>query len=450
MNFEFKKKTKKPMEITKIQKLFTHLENVITWRINNSAEDFNTAAPEFKINDHEGFQLGNYISGKELAHQEVIILLMALLPRLDPALLKRIYLEFPNSVLFDFCSVNDNGRLFYPTIQTVQYILGGESISERLKALDYFASDAVLVKDEIIVFSGSAQDHTSINSQISIHQEAFNAAVFGSELLPKMSNDFPAELLYTSRSWEDLILPQNTLHELKSIEDWYNSSRTLMEDWGMKKKLKPGFRVLFYGDPGTGKTLAASLLGKYTKRPVFRVDVSMLVSKYIGETEKQLAKLFDKAENKNWILFFDEADAIFGKRTNVRDAHDKYANQEVSYLLQRIETFSGLIILASNFKNNMDKAFTRRFHSCIKFNNPKHEERLRIWQQNLPEQLHLEGIDLEQIAKRYELTGSNIMNVIQDVSLKTIALKDPDYKVSPDMLLESIRKEYVKEDKIFS
>ncbi|SDI24608.1 ATPase family associated with various cellular activities (AAA) [Chryseobacterium taeanense] len=438
------------MEITKIQKLFTHLENVITWRINNSAEDFNTAAPEFKINDHEGFQLGNYISGKELAHQEVIILLMALLPRLDPALLKRIYLEFPNSVLFDFCSVNDNGRLFYPTIQTVQYILGGESISERLKALDYFASDAVLVKDEIIVFSGSGQDHTSINSQISIHQEAFNAAVFGSELLPKMSNDFPAELLYTSRSWEDLILPQNTLQELKSIEDWYNSSRTLMEDWGMKKKLKPGFRVLFYGDPGTGKTLAASLLGKYTKRPVFRVDVSMLVSKYIGETEKQLAKLFDKAENKNWILFFDEADAIFGKRTNVRDAHDKYANQEVSYLLQRIETFSGLIILASNFKNNMDKAFTRRFHSCIKFNNPKHEERLRIWQQNLPEQLHLDGIDLEQIAKRYELTGSNIMNVIQDVSLKTIALKDPDYKVSPDMLLESIRKEYVKEDKIFS
>ncbi len=166
----------------------------------------------------------------------------------------------------------------------------------------------------------------------------------------------------------------------------------------------------------------------------------MLISKYIGETEKQLAKLFDKAENKNWILFFDEADAIFGKRTSVKDAHDKYANQEVSYLLQRIETFSGLIILASNFKNNMDKAFTRRFHSCIQFNNPKHEERLRIWQQNLPEQLQLENIDLDQIAKRYELTGSNIMNIIQDVSLKTIASKDPGYKVNPDMLLESIKK----------
>ncbi|UKB82378.1 ATP-binding protein [Chryseobacterium sp. MEBOG06] len=438
------------MEAKQIQKLFTHLEEVITWRINNSSEHFNVGAPEFKTSDHEGFQLGDYISGKELAHQEVVILLMALLPRLDPSLLKRIYLEFPGSVLFDFCSTNDNGRLFYPTVQAVQYILGGDSISERLKVMDYFGSNSVLIKEELIVFSGSAHEHTSLNSQINIHYEAFNTLMFGTELLPKMSNDFPAEQLHTRRSWTDLILPPATLDELQSIEAWYNSSRILMEDWDMQKKLKPGFRVLFYGEPGTGKTLAASLLGKYTKRPVFRVDVSMLVSKYIGETEKQLAKLFDKAENKNWILFFDEADAIFGKRTSVRDAHDKYANQEVSYLLQKIETFSGLIILASNFKNNMDKAFTRRFHSCIQFNNPKHEERLRIWQQNLPEQLDLEDIDLEEIAKRYELTGSNIMNVIQDVSLKTIALNEPGYKVSIEMLLDGIKKEYVKEEKIFS
>lgn len=434
------------MELIHIQKLFTHLEELITWRINNPLEDFSIGAPEFIAMDYEGFPLGEYISAKEFTHQEVIILLMALLPKLDPSLLKRIYLELPTSALFDYCATNENGRLFYPTVQAVQYVLGGESISERLKALDHFNPDSVLIKNELIAVQGYA----SINSPIHVYEEAFNTIIFGVELLPKMSNDFPAEQINTSRSWTDLILPQNTLNELQTIEAWYNSSQILMEDWGMQKKLKPGFRVLFYGDPGTGKTLAASLLGKYTKRPVFRVDVSMLVSKYIGETEKQLAKLFDKAENKNWILFFDEADAIFGKRTNVRDAHDKYANQEVSYLLQRIETFSGLIILASNFKNNMDKAFTRRFHSCIKFNNPKQEERLRIWQHNLPEQLQLEDIDLEEIARRYELTGSNIMNVIQDVSLKAIASKAPDYRVSLEMLLESIKKEYVKEDKIFS
>lgn len=437
------------MEQEYIQELFTHLEEVIIWRIENPSAHFNTGAPEFRIMDHENFPLGNCISGKKYTHQEVIILLTALLPRVDPSFLKRIYLKFPNSALFDFCSASDNGRLFYPTLQAVQYILGGESISERLKALDYFSPRSALIQEELIVFSGSAHEHSPMDIQIRVHREAFDKIIFGVELLPEMSTDFPAELLRTRRSWSDLILPEITLNELQSIEAWYNSSRVLMEEWDMQKKLKPGFRVLFYGEPGTGKTLAASLLGKYTGRPVFRVDVSMLVSKYIGETEKHLAKLFDKAENKNWILFFDEADAIFGKRTNVKDAHDKYANQEVSYLLQRIETFSGLIILASNFKNNMDKAFTRRFHSCIQFNNPKYEERLRIWKQNLPEQLTLKEINLDQIAKRYELTGSNIMNVIQDVSLKTIASKEPDYRVSPDTLLDSIRKEYVKEDKIF-
>jgi len=436
------------MDLKQLQILFTHLENVITWRIHHVSDDFGTQAPEFNADQYKDVQLGEYIIEKGLRHQEVILLLLALLPRLDPSLLKRIYLEFPHSVLFDFCATSENGRLFFPTIPFAQYILGGESISERLMALEYFGPDSVLIKEELIALSGSADEDT-MNTQIRIGQEAFNTIIFGVEVLPKMSNHFPAELLETKRSWKDLILPETTLREIQSIEDWSNSNRILMEDWGMEKKLKPGFRVLFYGEPGTGKTLAATLLGKYTKRPVFRVDVSMLVSKYIGETEKQLAKLFDKAEDKNWILFFDEADAIFGKRTSVRDAHDKYANQEVSYLLQRIETFSGLIILASNFKNNMDKAFTRRFHSCIQFNNPKFEERLRIWEQNLPKQLQLEDIRLEQIAKRYELTGSNIMNIIQDVSLKTIASQS-DYRLRLDVLLESIKKEYVKEDKIFT
>lgn len=438
------------MASEQLQKLFTHLEEIITWRINNPAKDFNAEAPEFNTDHYKNSQLGKYISAAKLSPQEAVVLLMALLPRLEPTLLKRIYLEFPNDTLFDFCFPSDNGRLFYPTVQVVQYILGGEQIPERLKALEYFNPDSTLIKQEVVVFSGSGHEYLLTNSIISVHQEFFNTVILGWELLPKMSGDFPAEQLHTGRSWSDLILPQDTLEELQAIESWYTSSRILMEDWDMQKKLKPGFRVLFYGDPGTGKTLAASLLGKYTGRPVFRVDVSMLVSKYIGETEKQLSKLFDKAENKNWILFFDEADAIFGKRTNVRDAHDKYANQEVSYLLQRIETFSGLIILASNFKNNMDQAFTRRFHSCIKFSNPKHEERLRIWQQNLPGQLQLEDINLEQIARRYDLTGSNIMNVIQDVSLKAIASEKPDYKVDLNMLLESIKKEYVKEDKIFT
>lgn len=436
------------MESNTIQQLFIHLEDILIWRINNPSLDFNIEAPKLTTSNHNGFSLGKFIIEEELAHHEVVILLLALMPRLDPTLLRRIYLEVPNSELFDLCTTNDGGRLFYPTLEAVQYILGGNNIQKRLEVLQYFDDTNKLIKKDIVRLSG--QDDGLTNKKLTVPQEAFNRVLLGVTLLPKMSKDFPAEQLHTQRSWSDLILPQTTLSELQSIEAWYRSNPILMEEWDMKKSLKPGLRVLFYGDPGTGKTLAASLLGKYTARPVFRVDVSMLVSKYIGETEKQLSKLFDKAEDKNWILFFDEADAIFGKRTNVKDAHDKYANQEVSYLLQRIETFSGLIILASNFKNNMDKAFTRRFHSCIRFSYPKYEERLRIWEQNLPKQLNLEKIDIKEIAYRYELTGANIMNVIQDVSLKTIASGTEGYKVNLNILLESIKKEYSKEDKIFS
>jgi len=133
--------------------------------------------------------------------------------------------------------------------------------------------------------------------------------------------------------WPDLVLHPNTLRQIREIENAIKHNDTLLHEWGMDKRIKPGCRVLFYGPPGTGKTLTATLLGKHTGKDVFRIDLSRVVSKFIGETEKNLSRLFDKAEHKDWILFFDEADALFGKRTDIRDAHDKYANQEVAYLL---------------------------------------------------------------------------------------------------------------------
>jgi SpoVK/Ycf46/Vps4 family AAA+-type ATPase len=126
-------------------------------------------------------------------------------------------------------------------------------------------------------------------------------------------------------------------------------------------------RVLFIGDPGTGKKTMASLIAQRSNKEIYRIDLSMVVSKYIGETEKNIRKIFDAAQDKNWILFFDEADALFGKRTNPRDAHDRYANQEVAYLMQQIEEYNGIVILATNMKNNIDDAFIRRFNSIVRF-----------------------------------------------------------------------------------
>ncbi|MCA9485987.1 MAG: ATP-binding protein, partial [Nanoarchaeota archaeon] len=166
-------------------------------------------------------------------------------------------------------------------------------------------------------------------------------------------------------------------------------------------------------------------------------------SKYIGETEKNLANLFAKAENKDWILFFDEADALFGKRTNVRDAHDKYANQEVSYLLQRVESFNGLVILASNFKNNIDEAFSRRFQSIIYFPMPGPEERLALWKKGFPPAVQLDKkADLEAIATKYELSGAMIMNIVQYACLN--ALKRKESLILENDITSGIKKEFLK------
>ncbi|PWT98796.1 MAG: hypothetical protein C5B52_11690, partial [Bacteroidetes bacterium] len=226
---------------------------------------------------------------------------------------------------------------------------------------------------------------------------------------------------------------------------------------------------------GTGKTLTANVLGNETKKDVYKIDLSMVISKYIGETEKNLELLFARAEDKDWILFFDEADAIFGKRTNVRDAHDKYANQEVSYLLQRIEDFNGLVILATNMKTNIDDAFIRRFNDVVKFSIPVEEERQEIWEKSFPDNADFGNIP-DQV-KKYELTGGNIINVIHFAGIRAVRRKEESVKKqvlvtesngngtehhemsaeNPDRLkfylediVEGIKREMIKEGKPFA
>ena len=214
-----------------------------------------------------------------------------------------------------------------------------------------------------------------------------------------------------------------------------------MDDWGLSKFLKAGYRSLFYGPPGTGKTLAATLLGKKNGMDVYRVDLSMIVSKYIGETEKNLAHVFDLAENRNWILFFDEADALFGKRTSTNTSNDRHANQEVAYLLQRIEDFPGIIILATNLRSNIDEAFSRRFQSVIYFPMPTEELRAELWRKMLPAQwLGGNADELIAIAAETELSGGAIANVVRGCA---IALAKEN-KWSVDILKRALNREKSK------
>src|SRR5690349_7845574 len=247
--------------------------------------------------------------------------------------------------------------------------------------------------------------------------------------------------------WDDLVLHPTTLSQIRDIQNWITFNGKVMGEWGMSRRIKPGYRALFYGPPGTGKTLTATLLGKHTQRDVFRIDLSRVVSKYIGETEQNLARLFDRAESKDWILFFDEADALFGKRTEIRDAHDKYANQQAAYLLQRIETFDGLVILATNFKNNIDEAFIRRFQSVIHFPAPGVAERLELWKKSFPKKVKLnKDVDFPAISKKYEMTGSSILSVVQYCCLQAISGKSD---IDNEMIIEAVKREYLKEGKIW-
>ena len=190
--------------------------------------------------------------------------------------------------------------------------------------------------------------HSQLSAALTINPEYLGRFTTGRRNTPSFSSAFPARRITTALEWTDLILPAPVRDDVEEIVGWIRHQDTLRHQWRLDKKIPPGFRSVFYGPPGTGRTLTAALLGKATERDVYRVDLALVVSKWIGETEKNLDRVFTQAEAGDWILFFDEADALFGTRTNPTSANDRYSNQGVAYLLQRIEDFAGVVILASN------------------------------------------------------------------------------------------------------
>ncbi|MCP4374415.1 MAG: ATP-binding protein, partial [Deltaproteobacteria bacterium] len=281
-----------------------------------------------------------------------------------------------------------------------------------------------------------------------IAKEVMDLITTGIVRVPHFGIDFPARNIETAMEWKDLVLDSDVMEQVLEIKTWIEYGDKLLYDYGLGKKIKPGYRSLFYGPSGTGKTLTATLLGKITGQDVFRIDLSLVISKYIGETEKNLEKVFQKADKRRWILFFDEADALFGKRTNISDAHDRFANQEVSYLLQRVEDYTGVVILASNMKSNLDEAFTRRFQSIIFFPMPKKRERYRLWKNAFSEKTKLEEkVSLSEIAEKYELSGGSIVNVIRYSTL--MALKQNRKVITLNDIQTGLRREFQKEGKTF-
>ena len=390
---------------------------------------------------------GKFVTGNGLIAPERLILILALIPHIRPQLLDVLWIQNRTTErgfteFGGLKGVNHSG--FIPTGETAAFIIAGEDLALRFETTRIFEGGHLFARQNVLSLAPATPGEPMLSGALLLSGEYLNWFVTGIERKPNFNSEFPAKLIETSLSWEHLVLPVQTLDQLEEIRHWILHGNTLLNDWGMGQKLNPGYTTLFYGPPGTGKTFSACLLGNHCGCDVYKIDLSMIISKYIGETEKNLSKIFDMAENKNWILFFDEADALFGKRSKVEDAHDRYANQEISYLLQRIEDFNGVVILASNFKNNIDAAFLRRFQSVIQFPMPKPAERSRIWKNAFSTKALLEKkLDLDQIAEKHEISGGTIMNVVRTVSLKAISRNDN--KILLADVEEAIRREFLKE-----
>jgi hypothetical protein len=383
----------------------------------------------------------------ELVPEERLVLMLALAPDIKPEFLdvfftpnthyERGFSEFGGIV----------GRRhsgFIPTIETAYFLLSGGNIKLRLLYAHLFENNHIFQQFKILELDYRDKSEPMAGTPLRLNQDVLNMLTLGYVRDPETGVDFPAKRLDTQLDWEDIIFAPETVEQLEELRAWLKHEEELLDGWQFRKYLKPGYRCLFHGPPGTGKTLTAGLLGKISNRAVYRIDLSQLVSKYIGETEKNLEKIFTQADMRNWILFFDEADAVFGKRTAITDAHDRYANQGTAYLLQRIEDCPNVVILASNNKSNIDEAFYRRFQSTVHFPMPRKQERMKLWAKGFSPVSSLQSdIQLEDIAEEYEMAGGAIMNVIRFASL--MAIKKKSRMIAHDDLLRGIQREFNKE-----
>lgn len=427
---------------------FSWLRAVLNARIVSYFEDLHVKMSDFTLPviDKKS-RYGAYIHKHKLNPQQRLILCIALTSEICPDFFdvlqsKNTLYDLPFAEFGGMVNLNHVG--FSPTIQTALYVLAGSDLQEYLEAKILFGMDEQLLEEEMIESPELKDDQSQMHGQLKLTSSCREQILLGHESTPKFSADFPARELNTHLEWEDLVLMKDTEEHLQELTLWLKHSKELIHDWTTGSE-EMGYKVLFYGPPGTGKTLTANLLAKKLNRLIFRIDLSQIVSKFIGETEKNLEKIFKRAEKKDWILFFDEADSLFSKRSSVSNSNDRHANQETAYLLQRIETCQNLVILASNLKDNLDEAFSRRFQSIINFPKPDAEQREKLWNKGFSAKADVSKIDIAALAKKYELSGAEINNVIRFSSLK--AIDKGNAIIEQDDIVTAIRREIFKEGK---
>jgi len=302
---------------------------------------------------------------------------------------------------------------------------------------------------------GQIQTALSLGENISVWNGAVNGLIGSEELNNACYTQSNRKLsalaskIKKTYTWDMLVLPSDQMSQMREICNQVKFRAVVYEKWGFERRLSlgKGLNVLFSGPPGSGKTMAAEVIANELGLEIYKIDVSQVVSKYIGETEKNLSGIFAEAETSNAILFFDEADALFGKRSEVKDAHDRYANVEISYLLQRMEEYKGIVILATNLNQNIDDAFLRRLHFNIAFPFPEKEQRKLIWQGIFPSGAPMDNeLDYDFMAEKFSLAGGNIKNIALNAAFYAANESCP---IGIKQIMLAAKREYKKMGKTF-
>ncbi|MEO1054442.1 MAG: ATP-binding protein [Bacteroidota bacterium] len=404
---------------------------------------------------------GQWVNTQGLNVQDRILLALTMSASINDAILYPFIELSRNPLVAPFIGgqTQANGKRFIASLQTLLYLLGGTDLHVQAQYQMYFRSrQHQLAKWGIDIKSFQAMrtgysDITDEWKNLVVNlQPAFWRYFMGGEMpKPEENQQLPLTLLESKMNFADLVLPTHVVDQLKPVIAFAQRGQEFITDQSMGGHFKSGYVVLLHGDPGTGKTLIATTIGQHTGLKTYQLDVSQVVSKYIGETSKNMGKVFDEleraiswAEGEQCILFIDEADAIMGKRSEVSDSKDRYANLDVSFLLQRLEQFSGLVILASNYPQNLDDAFSRRIQTQIMVTAPNVQERERLWEIYRPAGINWpDGQLVEQMSKHFALTGAQIANIMKQASLMAFAADEHTFQFS-EHIEPFVKSEYQK------
>ena len=405
----------------------------------HAAFDFHSLPPPLLEKENSPF--AEFIYDHQLSPEDRLILILSIAPEQEPELLS-ILTTHPDKKLLLSAGLraSENSLRIIPTVTTILFLLAGKDRALRNAQEKKLYDHHSLFSKGTLELRSPQNAYSKMDASLTIVQDKYDLLVTGAYRKPVHSPDFPAREVRHQLSWEDLVLAPSTRHKLNQLIATLEENTLIPPQKNILryKNLQP--RALFKGPPGTGKTVTAGIIGKLLDKPVYRIDLSLIVDKYVGETEKNLSRLFNTAESKGWILFFDEADSLFSQRiSDVKNSNDHYSNLEVNYLLQRIEDYDGMLILGTNHDENIDQAFFRRFDSIIPFPVPETEQRLELWTKLLTQDFTLsDDIVLEEIAAYYTLPNSDITSVVRKAVGRVAGLKN-GFVLEVSVLLECLK-----------